>query len=1256
MNNGSHLATSLAQAPRMVPSQPETAKAATWRDDDSQSATPDGLAQLKNNIPNSKHQAYEFPAPNSAMALPAKTGGSLLSQISAMVSEEGSAPYSRNIPGKSNSSAVRRMQPQLSAKQSRAAAQIPRQSPPSHDSRTPDGQGNDLDLYADYNGIVKDLRDEMGQPLRVSEARVPSPEPQHSPTKPEAANVQATRESQDGEQQRYSTDRPMSFIAGPADKDGKPQDQINQSASPDDIRIRRAFRQRRNNAEQHHLSQGGVLYSELPAEPLDSSWNSVKSPPTPGAPPPKNVLQTAQPLDPTRPTRHAYIDPPHVSGEANSQERVPGTPGAHDQQPQTTHIANLALHQPRAKRVSPVTQIVPDFPPEQSRTPTSQSQDLGQEQQKINHTSRQDIEKRKSTNSAQSSVYEASKPHEKLSSKAKISSLFKKFGGNSQASSQLRQDMENNSVGSNLNAEWSGRLKPASSVKRPSVDQQSQASQKSSLFDLKKQRNPAAFYSIPYQQSTANVSNHSSQSNQPDITSGAKSKRNSGLGAIFGKDGPSVDGMVTKFKLSSSKEEKKAQKAKGGSAKPQVRREWDPVKEVYKPIQVKPSQQTESPRPSVSDTRPEEPSAFLHTKQLAEEHQAQQSGQHSPQANIRPERTSSLMHNHGPLFERLRQELPNPPHGEYYWPNGEQTEDNRGAYVATVAARQQYEQLQMQRQREQAVYGQGDFRDPYHEQQQQQLQLSRPLPGQEVHSPSPGQNGAPRSGQNCISQNAASTEPSYEATPIPAAYGHVSGAYVAHSNRQDQPMYSPQHVQAVHANHPETQFADPWMLPISPQISAQSRMYQSSRSHSDDSNMHVVSPISRSASLYSYPPHHSAQRTHKPRMGSISEVSQQDRPWHLNLPAGATEQEIVRARQGQYMQALFNAQQQQQAERAAGTPSPHTPQHTTPTSTVPHEHAQGGGFRELLPSGSPQPYGAPHSESPHYEQPLPTRRHPAYEQQVPARSEPSPQPAAYPLPESRNSTRPTGTVNPPPNLPYSPTRPAFPDGQMQMYQNDGQQYHQNPSPKDDVYQAPVNRSSEYDAQIPDEAPPSYDGIGVPNEGMDKSRPDAVRPPNINTNVDREHRSQRPESRPRQPSIGMLQHPQPASMAASPQRTLSDMGAESLRRQLLQQENIQHMERVQRERERREAIARERQQREAARARARELERSVSNGGQVGSLRSIGGSFSSGSSNWGRTGSQHRQVFELPALDDDEPVMKATSYPGQEWTPPMWDGD
>jgi hypothetical protein len=32
------------------------------------------------------------------------------------------------------------------------------------------------------------------------------------------------------------------------------------------------------------------------------------------------------------------------------------------------------------------------------------------------------------------------------------------------------------------------------------------------------------------------------------------------------------------------------------------------------------------------------------------------------------------------------------------------------------------------------------------------------------------------------------------------------------------------------------------------------------------------------------------------------------------------------------------------------------------------------------------------------------------------------------------------------------------------------------------------------------------------------------------------------------------------------------------------------------------------------------------------------------------------VFELPAVEDDEPVMRATSFPGQEWVPPMYVDD
>jgi hypothetical protein len=164
--------------------------------------------------------------------------------------------------------------------------------------------------------------------------------------------------------------------------------------------------------------------------------------------------------------------------------------------------------------------------------------------------------------------------------------------------------------------------------------------------------------------------------------------------------------------------------------------------------------------------------------------------------------------------------------------------------------------------------------------------------------------------------------------------------------------------------------------------------------------------------------------------------------------------------------------------------------------------------------------------------------------------------------------------------------------------------------------------------------------------MDKEQ--RPRPPNIVTNAMPRAR----DGRHRQTSIGILQHPQPASMAASPQRSSADMGADILRRQLLQQEEREGRERMQRNEIQRAELERERQERDRARARARELERSVSGGTRVGSLRSVTGSGrGTGGPGWEWRGSAGpRAVFELPAEEDDEPVMRATSFPGQEWVP------
>lgn len=163
--------------------------------------------------------------------------------------------------------------------------------------------------------------------------------------------------------------------------------------------------------------------------------------------------------------------------------------------------------------------------------------------------------------------------------------------------------------------------------------------------------------------------------------------------------------------------------------------------------------------------------------------------------------------------------------------------------------------------------------------------------------------------------------------------------------------------------------------------------------------------------------------------------------------------------------------------------------------------------------------------------------------------------------------------------------------------------------------------------------------------MDKDR---SRPPNIITNGEREIRQ-------RQPSIGILQHPTPATMAASPQRSSADMGADNLRKQLLENEERVRREQINQAEIRRQETQREREERDRARARARELERSVSGGGRVSSLASVQGSQRSyDNPHWVRRGSTARPVFELPA-EEDEPVMRATSFPGQEWVP-TWNED
>jgi hypothetical protein len=515
-------------------------------------------------------------------------------------------------------------------------------------------------------------------------------------------------------------------------------------------------------------------------------------------------------------------------------------------------------------------------------------------------------------------------------------------------------------------------------------------------------------------------------------------------------------------------------------------------------------------------------------------------------------------------------------------------------------------------------------------------------------------------------------EPRYETPQIPAAYSHVSGAFISPLDREQQPHGWVPPQSAIHPAEYNRHYSDPRMQSISPQVSAQSQMPPNNRTHSDASTISVVSPISTPAQGLPNVPLPADQRVQKPRMSSISEVhpGAPERPWHLDFPEGATEQDIVRARQRQFMQQQFITREQQHAERInqspSPRPSPHSPSPAQPAVSNASPRQQDSGFRELLPRSSPQPYAQPQLvQPPHPAEQVRFNGSPQPPLVAALRSEPPHEPAAYPLPmspESANARSPeiplAGALPPPPlpppNLAHSPmhsmtpaTQPASSPGQRhtgiarEQYEPSppGQEHHSPPPPQE----------SSYDNTLPEEPPPSYDGPGVPNDGMHKSRPEQPRPPNITTHVESENRGRQDESRSRQPSIGILQHPQPASMAASPQRSSADMGAESLRHQLLQQEEHARMERIQRAQMQRAESEREKQERDAARARARELEQSVSGGARVGSIRSVGGSRSGGHSG-------SRQVFELPAVEDDEPAMRATSYPGQEWVPQFWTDD
>ncbi|KAH7402493.1 hypothetical protein BKA66DRAFT_564408 [Pyrenochaeta sp. MPI-SDFR-AT-0127] len=1571
MKDESDLVTPVAQVPRITQHGPQADKAEEPYDKTSSMAMQNGYFRGQTNFPEPIHQSQQLHTSKSDMTVPERSK-SLLSQISAMVSEGGNpiSPAS-SVAGRSTPSTIRRMQRDSSTKNPLTPAQIPEEPTTAWSDHTPTAKDDDFDLYADHNGIVKDIRDKSGQPLRVASPQT-SDSAQHSHAmKSTAAPAGAVPTPKDEDRPRYSTERPMSFISGPPDSDGKPQDQINQFAPPSDTQVPPVPEQYRKPPQQAGALPVDTSYSGDPSISLaqpqhqgpplqQSSQESVAA---------SNKVQNTSHVEQNAAAHGQVISNP--SQESTPPPRVAEGSSVNQQVPQNGQVLYHGLKGRPVYETTPPPSV-PQGTPVQGQPlapdhdPRVQGQPLGpplgppRNQYEYHQQMMQLQSKAPQFRSAENQVpptfvhqpsTQVPKPQEKHSSKPRLSSVFKSLGGKSHAaqppsapSTAMHSSLKPLPADPHRNGSFHSAVSSLSLSHEPSAGRHgeqlgsyptanrppsmgaeshfSQISQGStrvqptdSRIDLRKPASPAPFQGIPPQHPplAASVPNGQPQPHRAP-TSGVvetgKKKRFSTLGGLFGRSATASDGPPTKNKL--SKEDKKALKAQRNSTAPPMQapaQQWPPQQQQFRPQQpgmvyppghnppqsmqaMRPmgpqyaSPQTMSPmspqvlqgtqgmpsqrvfqqypgpqqgppplQPMVGN-RPEQGSAFLRTKQLAEEHQAQQKlARLSLQgSHLGPQASSTSFDQ---LPPQLRQPSWDAPPGGYYKPDTKPPIADQGSYAASQAARQQVlqqrqesireegayaasqaERLQLQQRQqsmhEQAPYStshnerlaaqqrqrpgseqgayagsqaerlqapplrqqlaqeQGAYRAPHTEQQQillqqqgmtdqmayeaslaqrqqaerqqaerQQIerqhverqhverqhverqhverqhverqhverqqaerqllerqqaerQRQRPVPGHggygishderlhiqqqhQFHPQHQSSNAQPPLNHRSVSGppphhalhthptvpqrhvSSPLTEPQYEAPPIPAAYSHVSGAFISPRDQQQQPLFSPANESVARPSIDQygRQFSDPRMPSISPQVSVQSQMPPNNRTHSDASTASVVSPISNSPDIptASPPP---GQRPQKPRMSSISEVRQQERPWHMNFPEGATEQEIVRARQRQYMEAQFTAQQQLHAERSAQSPSPRAPSHEqTPVhdaAPLPQAPMHGGGFKELLPRSSPQPFTVSQPAQPSQEEPQRVADSP-HSQPAHIHPDQAPPPAALPLPMSPDSSDPRSPVNPlagtlpppppPPKVPHSPMRPMFPpsnsppkeEQQQQHIAPTLQQYETPPPPGQQYSPPPPSHEPQYEQSVPDEPPPSYDGPGVPNDGMDKSRSERrPRPPNITTDTEYAGRGRQQDPRQRQPSLGILQHPQPASMAASPQRSSADMGAESLRRQLLQQEEQARMERIQRAQIQRAESDRERHERDMARARARELERSASGGGRVGSLRSVAGSRNGGTPGWERRGSTTRPVFELPAVEDDEPSMKATSYPGQEWVPPMWTDD
>lgn len=1301
-----------------------------------------------------------------------KRSESLISKMSSMVSADGASisPVSSTYGPRSRPPSANRFR-SPGAERHPLVPPIPvqiKEEPNSPDRIVNSAVDNhDFDLYADHNGLVNGVKDEQGRPLRLAtdhSSSEKSPPPASSPSKPTPPSAPMEEPSR-----RCSDERPMSFIMGPRDANGRPQDEINRPgrATTDPVPPLPNTRVQRSSQlpigpvpvkkVQKPRAQPNMRLLEQPSQadlgsnnvsPLSSYRESNKSsphsnvspppvsnasPPPQKSPPPslsdrpllESSPKVSQPSSPTKPFDARLVQDPRAMMEAQMRAWAPGQPNPQD--------ARLRTVLPAQATQMPGSSTHPSLP--------------------RNQYERQQIMALQAMQAPEYKPLPASarpaKKEDKFS-RQKLSSVFKGLGKSNssaphapqaplqptpQQMQQLRSNtlsplgagMDNTkrsaSLQSGVSDLSSGQMAPPkerrASVppnRTPSLGQESHVSQDStrvqvsdSRLDLRYPTSPQGMppqhppqHAFQHAQTFTRQPNYRASVSQVPETAGKK-KRFSALGSIFNRGAVAGAALPTKVKM--SKEEKKAQKAqKHSSAMPLQTvpqgQQWAP--QQYAGLQQyggnQYGQPPVSPFPGMSPISPQ-------SMQQQQQQQLQSMSPISPQ----------VMHPHGmhqqymqPPAEFQRrpqvgpsqmppqfQQMPAVPQGSAYMDARHMAQTMQAQRIEEQSRPPTQQSLSASRpggpsappsfhqsvqQREKLVsspvneYFKPDLKTikplpPIQQQPVQQPQYyAQPAPQQypttaPQHAPNPRSVSAPTAvplfnPASHVAQRQVSApldEPQYETPPIPGAYTHVSGAFVSPQSEEAALQVAESH-QMQHYNR---QYSDPQMQPISPQVSA---MTTSPPNLRQDSNESVVSPISNpSPGLLPVISPQPNVKSPKQRMTSITEQAQSENPWNLGLPQGATDQEIVRAHQRQYIEQQLLAQEQLHAERTGRSPSPRSGQSnqsTTPPPPPPTQehgpHRESGGFRELLPRSSPQPYpvaSQPPSEDAHPMAPAPVHPLPT-----------SPDPPAVQSP-----VNPAATSMPPHSSHlHTPLSASFPSSRRISQDAASTHTHDSlydpPPPLDASYQHPAHRHSHshshshYEDDPPAEQPPpySYSGPGIPptlDMDKDTARP---RPPSIVTATvpDQQHRGRLPSPRSRQPSLGILQHPQPASMAASPARSSADMGADILRRQLLEAEERERRDRLARAEAQRREHARERAERERARQRARELERSVSGGGRVGSLRVAGGSGNgsgSGRGFGGSGGGATRPVYELPA-EDDEPVMRATSFPGQEWVP------